>query len=51
MNTSTPIKRIRFRADSTFQDDHEPLLDNDHDEYKNGEIPKRKKILKYLFIK
>lgn len=44
MNTSTPIKRIRFRGDS-FQET-EPLLDNDYcDEphsTKNGEMPKER---------
>jgi hypothetical protein len=44
LNTSTPIKRIRFRGDS-FQET-EPLLDNDHcDEphsTKNGELPKER---------
>lgn len=44
LNTSTPIKRIRFRGDS-FQET-EPLLDNDYcDEpysTKNGELPKER---------
>ena len=45
LNTSTPIKRIRFRGDS-FQADNEPLLDNDScDEpssTKNGDLPKER---------
>lgn len=45
LNTSTPIKRIRFRGDS-FQADNEPLLDNDFcDEpssTKNGDLPKER---------
>lgn len=49
LNTSTPIKRIRFRGDS-FQADNEPLLDGDFcDEpisTKNGELPKEKGLFK-----
>lgn len=45
LNTSTPIKRIRFRGDS-FQADSEPLLDNDFcdepNSTKNGELPKER---------
>lgn len=52
LNTSTPIKRIRFRGDS-FQET-EPLLDNDYcDEShitKSGEMPKEKgDCLQYFF--
>ncbi|KAG5682386.1 hypothetical protein PVAND_011739 [Polypedilum vanderplanki] len=45
MNTSTPIKRIRFRGDSV-QNENEPLINNDFCEEvsstKKGEIPKLK---------
>lgn len=47
LNTSTPIKRIRFRGDS-FQAENEPLLDNDFcDEpscTKNGDLPKERSL-------
>jgi hypothetical protein len=45
MNTSTPVKRIRFRGDS-FQSESESLLDNDYSDEvhstKNGDISRNK---------
>ena len=43
LNTSTPIKRLRFRGDSTQESD--PLLENSEifdSPSKNGEIPKER---------
>lgn len=54
MNTSTPIKRIRFRGDS-FQSESEQLLENEFfDEVhstKNGEIPRSKGLFIFEFYK
>lgn len=53
LNSSTPIKRIRFRGDS-FQSENEPLLDPEYyDEVqstKNGEIPRERGLFTFKFI-
>lgn len=53
MNTSTPIKRIRFRGDS-FQGEIEPLLDNEHSDEiyntKNGENSIENGLFTYFYL-
>jgi hypothetical protein len=56
LNTSTPIKRLRFRGDS-FQAENEPLIDHSFNDEpvstKNGDLPREKglfTIAKEFFI-